>query len=259
MEEPVEEAVDPKIEEMWREVLTKGHRNRLAVLPGSHRCLTCFIPMEGLGGWMLGTFGNYRPSRKSPRLCNLCDELLPPGGAEIDLGVLFADVRGSTALGEQVGASRFASLLNRFYGVATSVVIERRGLVDKLVGDEVMAVFLPNTNANYAEVAVDAGVELLRRLGYGRGREPLLPVGVGVQAGPAYAGKIGSSGVNDFTVLGDTVNTAARLQAQAGAGELLMGEAVYRSVAGRYPDLEQRELDLKGKEGLFQARVLRLE
>ena len=89
--------------------------------------------------------------------------------------------------------------------------------------------------------------------------EPWLPVGIGVHAGPAYVGKVGSGNVNDFTALGDTINVAARLQAEAAAGEIVISEPVYQEVATRYPDLEQRVVTLRGKGEPISIRIIRPE
>ena len=87
-------------------------------------------------------------------------------------------------------------------------------------------------------------------LGYGSNEEPWPPVGT------AYVGKVGSGTINDFTALGDTVNIAARLQAEAVAGEIVISEPVYQEVASRYPDLEQRAVTLRGKDEPLSIRVI---
>jgi adenylate cyclase len=248
---------------LWFQVLTepkhgpRGVRRAFRVLPSAPRCKMCFAPYAGVGGSVTRLFG-FRPSRKNPALCDVCVEKMPPGGAEVDVTVLFADVRGSTALGERLGARAFAELLNKFYKVATGVLVAHDATIDKMIGDEVMALFIPGfTGPEYRQRSVEAGVALLRAVGYGEEGEPLLPLGVAVHAGPAYVGVVGSEGVIDFTALGDTVNTAARLQGQAGPGELLISETVYESVADRYPDLAARSLALRGKEDSLAVRVLR--
>ena len=101
------------------------------------------------------------------------------------------------------------------------------------------------------------GLHLLRGVGFGGPEEPWLPLGIGIHAGPAYVGKVGSDSINDFTALGDTVNTAARLQAEAGVGEIILSEEVYEGVADRYPDLEQRTLTLRNREEPVEVRILR--
>lgn len=183
--------------------------------------------------------------------------MLPPGGAEIDIAVLFADVRGSTKLADELGPSGFAALLNRFYRVATQVLIAHEATIDKMVGDEMMALFIPGfTGPEYARRAVEASEALLRALGYGDGGVGWLPVGVGLNAGPAFVGNVGSGEVVDFTALGDTVNIAARLQGAA-AGEVVLSEAIYQSAADRYRGLERRTITVRGKDEPLAVRVLR--
>lgn len=127
-----------------------------------------------------------------------------------------------------------------------------------MIGDEVMAFWIPAIGTDYRRYAVDAAEEIIRAVGYHGTGEPWLTVGVGVHAGNAFAGKIGSSGVHDFTVLGDTVNTAARLQAEAAGGEIVPSEAIYQDVADNYPGLEKQTLNLRGREEPLAVRVLRL-
>lgn len=183
---------------------------------------------------------------------------MPPGGAEVEVAVLFADVRGSTALGERLGATGFAALLNRFYRAATDVLVAHEAVIDKLVGDEVMALFIPGyCGGAYRQRAAEAGEALVRAVGYGRSGDAWLPLGVGVHAGPAFVGNVGGAGVVDFTALGDTVNTAARLQGQAAAGEVLLSSAVYDAVAAEYPLVERRTIQVRGKDEPLAAWVLR--
>lgn len=150
--------------------------------------------------------------------------------------------------------------MNRFYHATTQVLLAHDAVIDKMVGDEVMALFVPGyCGANYRQSAAEAAEALVRAVGYGEpGEEPWLPVGVGVHAGMAFVGNVGGSGVVDFTALGDTVNTAARLQAEAAAGEVVLSETLYPEVAARHPDLEQRTLQLRGREEPLTVRVLRL-
>ena len=203
-----------------------------------------------------GMFG-YRQSRKSPSICNYCDDLLPRGGAEVDMAILFADMRGSTALAQELGPTAFAALLNRFYEAASKVLIDRMAVVDKLVGDEVVAMFLPSSGPDYRKRAMESAVELLKAVGFGEGRDGWAPIGVGVNAGLAYVGKVGAKEVNDFTALGDTVNAAARLQSEAEPGEVILSEALYEEIVAIHPTLEQRSLDLRGRDAPMDVRVLR--
>jgi adenylate cyclase len=88
------------------------------------------------------------------------------------------------------------------------------------------------------------------------GDEPL-PVGIGVHAGEAFVGKIGSDTVHDFTALGDTVNTAARLQAEAAAGEVALSEELYQEAPESFPGAQAKEVSLRGKSEPFPIRIYR--
>lgn len=246
----------------WHDYLVKGHRlehvaRRLfPLLPSSPRCKICFVPFAGFGRPL--RFLGWSPSRKNPRLCGWCCERLPLGGAEVDIAVLFADVRNYTSLVEQLPSASVAALMNRFYQVATHVLIDHDAIIDKLLGDSVMALFIPGiTGSGYREMAVQAGEALLRGVGYGTPEGPWLPLGVGIHAGPAFIGNVGAEGVVDFTAIGDTVNVASRIQAQAAAGTILMSEAVYAAVADRCGKLESRSLTLKGKQEPVAVREIR--
>ena len=238
----------------WRRVLIDGHqllRFELRVfryLPSPPRCKLCHSPFGGVGGKLVGLFG-YTPSRKNPNVCSLCCERLHKGGAEVDIAVLFADVRGSTALGERLQPSAYASLLDRFYRATTGVLIRHDAIVDKLIGDEVMALFIQGIcGSEYHRRAFEAASALFDAVGYGhRGEEPWMPIGAAVASGPAYVGNIGGD-VVDFTALGDTVNTASRLASAAQAGEILLTESVREKLGMSPNEFDTHTLSLRGKE-----------
>jgi adenylate cyclase len=197
----------------------------------------------------------WAPSRKNPNVCARCCDQMPPGGAEVDVAVLFADVRGSTTLGEQVGASEFAALLNRFYATATEVILRHDGLIDKLIGDEAMALFIPGvTGPDYRRHALAAARELLQEVGYGSPEGSWLPLGVGLNAGQAYVGNVGTA-VVDFTALGDAVNVAARLQGSAGEGQLVVSADLLDDMEAELPRAQLRELDARGRGEAVPALV----
>lgn len=184
----------------WEALLVKGHEPlRIAQrvfrhLPQDPRCKLCYNPFGGVGGRVVGIFG-WKPSRKNPNVCQYCFDHLPAGGIEIDIGVVFADVRASTALGEQSNATDFAKRLNEFYAVATKVLIHNDGVVDKLIGDEVMGLFIPGiAGPNYRRKAAIAALELASEV-------TALPLGVAANAGVAFVGNVGSGTVLDFTAL----------------------------------------------------------
>jgi adenylate cyclase len=251
---------DEKARTMWHQVLVDGYEplrrahRMFRHLPGMPRCKMCHNPFGGLGGRVVGLMG-FKPSRKNPNLCARCCDSLPRGGIELDTAVLFADVRGSTALSRQIDARAFAALMNHFYRTTTNVLIRHDAIIDKLIGDEVMAFFVPGiAGAGYRRQAATAAIELLEAMS----GEPALPVGAAVNAGVAYVGNVGADRVMDFTALGDPVNLAARLQAQAAAGEVVMAADLYVAVSDRFPDAEARTLTVRGHETPIGVRVVRV-
>ncbi len=150
-----------------------------------------------------------------------------------------------------------AERLNKFYALASDAVFRRDGTVDKLVGDQVMAFFgAPVHQHDHARRAVETALEIVRGV---MAEEEGLQVGGGVATGEAFVGNVGGGGVSDYTVLGDTVNVAARLQGAAAAGEILLTEETYAQVAEQFTDAGKRELDLKGKSAVVVARVIRAQ
>lgn len=214
-------------------------------LPADPRCAVCRAPYGGVGGRLLARFG-FSPSRKNPQLCANCFEKAPMGGVEMEVGVLFADVRGFTSLAEGQAPDEVATLLNRFYASAVDV-LTRHAIIDKLVGDEVMALYLPQIfPGEPARNMVDDARDLLTAAGYGEGR-PWIEIGVGLDFGAAFVGNVGAGEVKDFTAIGDVVNTAARLQAAAASGETVMSRRVSDRAGELAAGAVPRELELKGK------------
>jgi adenylate cyclase len=180
-----------------------------------------------------------------------------PGGAEIELTLLFADVRGSTSLAESLGTAAFTQLIGRFYDTLSHVLISAEALIDRLIGDEVIALFIPlMVGPEHAGRAVDAARRILLETGHGSREGPWVPVGAGVHTGTAFVGSVGSAGVTDFTALGDDVNVTARLAAAAGAGEILVSSATARAAGLPPVGLETRRLELKGRHEPMDVYVL---
>ncbi|OBK15483.1 adenylate/guanylate cyclase domain-containing protein [Mycobacterium sp. 1245852.3] len=242
---------------LWNRVLTDGHaslvraRHAFRYLPSAPRCKLCNNPFGGPVGRLFAVAG-FRRSRKNPNLCMRCCDALPQGGAEVDIAVLFADVRGSTALGHCRAAADFAAVLNRFYCAATQTLLRHDAVIDKLIGDEVMAFFVQGISGpTYRQRAVEAGVDLLEAVGYGTAGGPWLNVGVAVHAGIAYVGNVGEA-VVDFTALGRPVNAAARMQQLASGGELLIAGGVADEMTAH---LARRTLNLRGHDEPIDAFV----
>jgi adenylate cyclase len=248
--------------EAWRAILmgqARGlERTKKLVgwMPSPPRCKLCLAPLRGVGSLVLRPFG-FGPSKLNRRLCNACFNGVKeqPGGAEVELSLLFADVRGSTSLAERMPAHEFSRLISRFYGAAADAVDNRNGLVDKFVGDEVVALFVPGfAGEEHATRAIAAGQDLLRETG-NDGPEPWLPVGAGVHTGVAFVGRVGEGDACDFTAVGDAVNTAARLASAAGPGELLVSRAAADAAGFDATGLEARTLELRGRDETVDAVV----
>jgi len=159
----------------------------------------------------------------------------------INVGVLFADVRGFTSLAEQRDPDETLALLNRFYEASIDVLC-RHAIIDKLVGDQVMALYLPQLlGPDAAHHMVADARDLLAAA------PAELDVGVGLDHGIAFVGNVGSGVVKDFTAIGDVVNTAARLQAAADSGEILLSRRVHELAEEDLSMAESRVLTLKGK------------
>lgn len=210
------------------------------------------------------SFFRLEPSKMNPHLCNICERFADahPGGAELEMSLLFADIRGSTPLAAAMDAYEFGQLINRFYQVTTNIIYEHGGLVEKLVGDEITAFFVPafTDDNNYARAAIKAGQAILKATGHDSEDGPWVPVGVGIHTGEAYVGAVGEQGKNsDIAVLGDNVNIAARLTGQAEAGEIVISDTTKRKSGLDLPGLEFRSMTLKGKEEPFDAWVYRSE
>lgn len=184
-----------------------------------------------------------------------------PGGAELEISMLFVDVRGSTGMAEGMSPASFGQLMNRFYKAATDVLIRTDAIIDKLVGDEVIGLYLPLfTGPNHARPAVLAAKELLIATGHAEEEGPWLPIGIGVHTGLAFVGTVGGAEgtVTDITALGDNVNVTARLASVAAPGEALISEAAYAAGGVDLGELASRQLELKGKSAPIAARVLQV-
>ena len=250
-------------EEEWRAFLTGVHPRLnpgwiFRLIPSGPRCKQCRAPFGAPGRWIMRRFG-FSPWEKNPNICRFCLTKLGRDqdvGAEVELSLLFVDVRGSSRLARTMSASEFRHLMSRFYEAATDVLIENDALLDKFVGDQAIGLFVPGiAGPEHARRAIDAAQTLLQRTGHRSGEDPWLQLGAAVHTGPAYVGTVFSRGeISDFTALGDTVNVTAHLCSQAGIGEILVTESAAISAGLPVERLEGRQLSLKGYP--MTARVL---
>lgn len=157
------------------------------------------------------------------------------GGVNKEVTVLFADIRGFTTLSEKKEPQEIVSLLNSYFERAVDTIFKHNGTLDKFIGDGIMAFFgAPNSsksdpvNAILTAIAMQREVQLLNEELEVSGAKHKLEIGIGINTGKVTAGYIGSKLRTDYTVIGDTVNIAARLESNARAGQILIGEQTYR-------------------------------
>jgi adenylate cyclase len=263
-----EESPERGSEAWWRKVLTdpKEHfepfRPYFLRIPSGPHCKVCGAPFSGIGGLVMGPIG-FRRWPKNPSICQWCIADMnrrPPGGAEIPCTLLFADVRGSTGLAEHSTATDFAALLHRFYAAGSQAIIDENGIVDKFVGDEVVALFIPvYAGTDHARRAIRCARDLLRATGHGDATGPWLGLGIGVHTGVAFVGTVAVGGeVADFTALGDSVNAAARLASAARAGEVLVSDDAIANAGAATDHADSRDLELRGREATLPVHSLDL-
>lgn len=220
-------------------------------LPSSPHCKLCAAPFEGPGGAVLRHLG-FALFAGNPAICNLCIKSLNKigvYGAEIPVSLLFADIRGSTSIGERLSPTEFRAFLDRFYRISSGAILDNDGLVDKFVGDEVIGLFFAGVSGQqHAAAAIRAARTLLDGVGRADTTMGAIPVGAAVHTGDAFVGSTGAeSAVTDFTALGDVVNTTARLASEAVTGELLVSEAVAEA-AGIETEAEgRRTITVRGR------------
>ena len=259
---------DSTHEDELRAILTGDHpgligfRKRFRHVPSSPRCKLCAAPFEGLGGALLRHVGFGRfPG--NPAICTNCITQWRKegvGGAEIPVSLLFADVRGSTGIAERMRPAEFRAFLEGFYRIGTEVILRYDGIVDKLVGDEVIGLFFGGVSGpRHAIAAIEAARELVARCGRDDASPAgPIPIGAGVHTGEAYVGTTGPQGaVDDFTALGDVVNSTARLASSAAAGEILVTVAAAETADYETNGLERRNLEVRGRHEPIDVVVIR--
>jgi adenylate cyclase len=252
----------------WREGLTSHARSRewirrafrLISPDATARCHLCHAAFDGVAAPAMRAIGRG-PWRRNPHFCAQCERAFNEhrGGAEVEIAVLYADVRGSTQLAARMRPAEFGALMQRFFIAATRILADSGAAIDKMVGDEVIAIYLPGlAGDDYRRKATRAGLALLRATGHDDAGGPWLPIGVGVHSGEAFVGSIGTEdGAYEFAALGETMNLGARLVSAAGAGELVISGTVWPDVAGEVA-AEVRQLTLKGIDQPVTAHVVRL-
>jgi class 3 adenylate cyclase len=205
-----------------------------------------------------------RPSGMNPNLCTRCEttftRIMRSAQLQMPLTILFADVRGYTGLSAAAGAPEVSAMLGRFYHTCAEIIWERDGIINKLIGDAVLAVFnFPLSRPDHVERAVEAGLELQRRCSVEGPDSPIalgdghaIGVGVGIHTGATLIGEVGQM-LRDFTVIGPVVNLTARLQGAARPGEVLVTPEVFEQASSLLPGAVRSTYELKGLDGPVEA------
>jgi adenylate cyclase len=215
------------------------------------------VPLRGAASLPFRAFG-IRPSRMNPNTCTICEmmftKVMKARQVEIDATILFADLRGYTGLSESRSTGAISELLDAFYDECAEAIWEGDGIVNKTMGDAVMAVFnFPIGRDDHATQAVQAARSIQRRW---IARREMLAEAVGADGGKiGVGGGIASGKVNfgefgrahhDLTAIGTVVNIASRAQSAAAADEILLTQAVYESAGSELGESRPRDYRLKG-------------
>src|SRR5262245_46356214 len=229
----------------------------------SRMCKGCWqqmhvpIPLRGIAALPFRAFG-IRRSRMNPNICTICEmmftKVMRARKVSIDVTVLFADLRGYTALSQSLPEDQIATLLDVFYDECASAIWEYDGLLNKTIGDAIVAIFnCPIRQPEHAARALNAAREIQRRcrarhgmaVGSADGDGKALGIGIGIDSGMVSFGEFGRSH-RDLTAIGTVVNTASRAQTAAQAGQILVTRAVRDRCAPDFAGSEGRLYTLKG-------------
>ncbi|MCI0612203.1 adenylate/guanylate cyclase domain-containing protein [bacterium] len=220
------------------------------------------IPIRGPLSIPLRLIGVKR-SQMNPNLCTICEtnftKVKKKKQVVIPATILFADLRGYTSLSEKTERSEVLDLLQNFYDECASAIWERDGIVNKFIGDAVLAIFnFPIMQEDHVRQAVLAGMEIQKKWMQATSERKDLStgIGVGIHTGNASIGEVGTA-YKDFTIIGPVVNLASRIQSAAGLGEVVVTEAVYHQVEDLFPQATSRSYQLKGIEEPVNGYLLR--
>ena len=222
------------------------------------------IAIRGPFSFLYKPFG-IKKSQMHPNLCTICESMfkrvMKHKQISISTTILFADIRGYTDLSQNIEASKLNDLLYFFYDQCSAAVWEKEGIINKFIGDAVLAIFnFPLTRREHVINAVNAAIQLQKNCQnlkdeIGLSNEPAFGVGIGIHTGECSMGEVGTS-YKDFTAIGPVVNLASRLQGAAGAGEILVTTEVFNHVKDKFPNAQNRMLTLKGLKNPLNGYVL---
>ncbi len=199
---------------------------------------------------ILGIFGKYVSKEVVKHLLE-SEKAIELGGIEREVTAMFADIRGFTAMSEKMTPQKVITVLNHYFGDMTDKVFANYGTLDKFIGDALFALWgTPLEDKEHAYKAVKCAVEIQEKLRSKHATKGIPPInlGIGICSGPAVIGNMGSSQRQEFTAIGDTINTASRLSGVASGGQIIITESTYKLVKDRVKAKKLAPLKVKGKE-----------
>ncbi len=216
-------------EELWHTIFADGHPDLLKqhrlhrLLPHEPRCRMCLVPFKGLGGWWMARRGKA-PSSRNPHYCSACDGFLEtfPGGAEVEMSLLFVDIRQSTAYARQASPADVQARISAFLDAATEAITDNDGFIMAFYGDCVVAVWPPGfSGPDHADKALAAAQALIRP-DLIEGQETAVELGVGLHKAAVYIGTVAAAKglFRDVSIFGEEVIICARLASLAGPGQV---------------------------------------
>jgi len=225
-----------------------------AICKGCWQQMHMPIPLRGVLSVPFRAFG-IRPSRMNPNICTICEMMfertMKARTVTLNATILFADLRAYTKLSQSMSPIEMRGLLDAFYDQSASAIWHYDGLLNKTIGDAVMAVFnFPIRRADHPRQALLAAREMQRtfepyQAQLAAGGQANSGIGVGIHTGEISFGEFGHTH-RDLTAIGTVVNTASRAQAAAEPGQILVTEAVYQKARSDLPDSSAKEYQLKG-------------
>jgi class 3 adenylate cyclase/DNA-binding NarL/FixJ family response regulator len=248
-----QESVDRRVTELFTRMAS--HEGSSSAVDGIKRLHAAVVEQTGAAG----ALRSFVPSQVADHLAGGSGQMMQQ---ELEVTVLFSDIRGFSTIAERLSAREIAEIVGRHLGAMAEVVVEHGGTIDKFQGDAVMAIFgAPDPLPDHAACALRCAIAMQQRQsdlnsqGWGTDVVPTLGVGIGLNTGTVIAGAIGGGGRLEYTVIGDAVNVAQRLQSEAEGGEIVAAA----STVAAAPDIECEPIGMRSVKGREeQVEVFRI-
>lgn len=188
---------------------------------------------------------NFFSKYVSPKIINklLKQKKIELSGEKRNITVFFMDIRGFTKISENKDPKEIVKILNKYFNIATKNILEHNGTIDKFIGDAVMAIFnAPHNVKDHELMAFETAIEIQKEIQ----KWNQIEVGIGLNSGEAIVGNVGSKKMMDYTAIGNTVNTASRLEEQTKGGDIIISESIYGKIKFNYKSKKPEKVVLKG-------------